>query len=148
MLAQLGLLALALLCTCAYGGSATATAAGGAARARAPMYSTGMMRSINSLGPGKGAWMEEPAAAHGLSAKLLSKAAEEVRLRAPNRYCLLVVKDGVIVHETYYANTSESVYESDSLAKTTTAAVSVGLFTESVAACRWFFQGQQCVVLD
>ena len=35
----------------------------------------------------------------------------------------LVVKDGVIVHESIYANTSATVYESDSLGKTITASV-------------------------
>jgi CubicO group peptidase (beta-lactamase class C family) len=65
----------------------------------------------------------EPPEQHGLSTALLAKAAETIRTRAQERYCLLVIKDGVIVHETYYANTSSSVYESDSLAKTTTAAL-------------------------
>ena len=46
-----------------------------------------------------------------------------MELRAPHRYCLLVVKDGEIVHESYFANTSETVYESDSLGKTATAAL-------------------------
>ena len=35
--------------------------------------------------------------------------------------CLLVAKDGVIIHETYFSNTSESLYETDSLGKTSTA---------------------------
>ena len=39
------------------------------------------------------------------------------------RYCLLIAKDGVIVSETYYKNTSESTYESDSLGKTITASL-------------------------
>jgi len=32
-------------------------------------------------------------------------------LQANERYCLTVTKDGVIVHERYFSNTSSSLYE-------------------------------------
>ena len=35
--------------------------------------------------------------------------------------CFLVVKDGELVHEQYYANHSSTTYETDSLAKTMVA---------------------------
>ena len=34
------------------------------------------------------------------------------------RYCLLIIKQGVIISETYYSNSSETTYETDSAAKT------------------------------
>lgn len=75
------------------------------------------------LGPGRGAWRTGVPEEHGLSTAELAAAAAAVQARAAERYCLVVVKDGVIVHESYFANTSESIYESDSLAKTFTAAL-------------------------
>ena len=74
------------------------------------------------LGPGRGPWSAEPAERHGLSTAGLAKAAELVQEMAPERHCFLVVKDGVVVHETYYGNsTPTSRYESDSLGKQGTA---------------------------
>lgn len=83
----------------------------------------GAARDISSMGPGRGAWQEGAPEDFGMSSELLKKASAEVARLAPERYCLLIVKDGVIVHETYYRNTSETTYEADSLAKTITAAV-------------------------
>ena len=79
--------------------------------------------ATSSLGPGSGEWAVEPASHHGLNASLLAEAAATAARLVPERYCLLVVKDGVIVHETTFANTSNTTYESDSLAKTATALV-------------------------
>lgn len=56
-------------------------------------------------------------------ADVRSSAGPIARLKAANRFCLLVVKDGVIMHEAVYANTTATVYESDSLGKTITASV-------------------------
>lgn len=58
-----------------------------------------------------------------MSSHLLSTGADEIAQLAAHRYCLVVVKDGTIIHESYYHNTSSSIYESDSLGKTITAAV-------------------------
>ena len=75
------------------------------------------------LGPGRGAWRVESPLKHGISPESMQRAAELIRTRAAQRYCLVVVKEGAIIHESYYANTSESVYETDSMAKTFTAAL-------------------------
>ena len=75
------------------------------------------------LGPGRGAWSLGEPEDFGMSTALLEQAAQEIGERANERYCLVVAKDGVIVHETYYANTSATTYESDSLGKTVTAAL-------------------------
>ena len=98
-----------------------------------------------SLGPGAGPWRTEPAEAHGLNATSLAAAAATVAKLVPQRYCLLVVKDGVIVHESTYANTSSTTYESDSLAKTATAlvmgaAVEAGLFELDVPLAQYGVQ--------
>jgi CubicO group peptidase (beta-lactamase class C family) len=87
---------------------------------------------FGSLGPGEGPWRTEPAESHGLNATLLADAVATVGRLVPERYCVLIVKDGVIVHETTIANSTNTTYESDSLAKTATslvigAAVQAGL---------------------
>ena len=75
------------------------------------------------LGPGRGSWVVGDPSDYGLDAAELERAAAAVAAYAGERYCLLVAKDGVIVHESYFSNTSSSVYESDSLGKTITAAL-------------------------
>ena len=90
-----------------------ASAAADAAATSAPAH----------LGPGRGAWRVESPLKHGISPESMQRAAELIRTRAAQRYCLVVVKEGAIIHESYYANTSESVYETDSMAKTFTAAL-------------------------
>ena len=86
------------------------------------------------LGPGAGAWRTEPPEMHGMTSAGLAIAATQVAEMAPIRHCFLVVKDGVIVQESYYGESQvESKYESDSLAKTGSAllvlaAASAGLF--------------------
>lgn len=64
--------------------------------------------------------MESPEA-HGLSKSAFEAAANDIEALANFRYCVTVVKDGVIVYEKYFSNTSESIYETDSLGKTNTA---------------------------
>jgi len=49
------------------------------------------------LGPGRGAWAVGAPEDFGLDPKLLAAAAAHVQKLAAERYCLLVVKDGVIV---------------------------------------------------
>ena len=39
------------------------------------------------------------------------------------RYCLLIVKDGAVVHENYFHNGTHTMYEFDSLGKTAIAQV-------------------------
>ena len=55
--------------------------------------------SARNLGPGAGDWTSEAPEKHGLSSSALLKAANEIYLRANERYCLLIAKDGVLVHE-------------------------------------------------
>ena len=70
-----------------------------------------------SAGPGTGAWQKRAPASVGLSALKLAAAAKGIGALA-ERYCFLVVKGGEMVHESYFANASDTTYETDSLAKT------------------------------
>ena len=80
--------------------------------------------STQGLGPGRGEWKVDKAENHGLSQAALDQAAQHTAEVAPERNCLLVVKDGVIIEEKYFGmNTSDSVYETDSLGKTSVAAL-------------------------
>ena len=76
------------------------------------------LAAAHPLGPGRGEWLVDKAENHGLNSAALSAAAKLTAKVAPERYCLLVVKDGVIIEEQYFGNTSESLYETDSLGKT------------------------------
>lgn len=75
------------------------------------------------LGPGSKEWQVDTPENHGLDSAKLKAAAELTAKIAPERYCLLVIKDGYLIHESYFGNTSESLYETDSLGKTVTAAL-------------------------
>ena len=80
--------------------------------------------SMDPLGPGKGRWQRESPSAHGLNAEALKQAGRLLGEYVPHRNCLVVVKDGVIVHEDYYENWNMTRrIETDSLAKTATALV-------------------------
>ena len=70
---------------------------------------------MNTLFP-NGDWELESPAAHGLDASLLDNAASEVA-QVTERYGLLVVKDGVIVFETYYRGDAGSRWPIFSLTK-------------------------------
>ena len=72
--------------------------------------------------------MVEPAEKHGLSTSLLKKASEEVARALPVRHCLLVVKNGVLVHESYPATgvDKDTKLSSDSMGKSFTG-ILVGL---------------------
>jgi CubicO group peptidase (beta-lactamase class C family) len=77
----------------------------------------------DTLGPGDGTWQTAAPEAHGLSTATLEKAASRLHELVPQRYCLVVAKDGKLVHESYFANTSETLYETDSAGKVMTAAL-------------------------
>ena len=51
------------------------------------------------LGPGRGVWHLGNPEDFGMNAALLERGAAEVGERAPHRYCLAIIKDGVLVHE-------------------------------------------------
>ena len=55
------------------------------------------------LGPGMAPWRAAPPEAHGLDAAELSRAANLLE-GVPHRDCLVVIKDGELVHETYYGD--------------------------------------------
>ena len=76
-------------------------------------------------GPGPGPWRRERPEQHGLSSPALAAAAAAVAALAPQRQCLLVVKDGALVHESYAVpgDGRTKVYETDSLGKIFTAGV-------------------------
>ena len=84
------------------------------------------------MGPGSGPWITGAPESHGLSSSALTAAAKRVASDVPFRYCFLVAAGGELVHESYEANFSSTLYESDSMGKTTTAllvgrAVTLGL---------------------
>jgi CubicO group peptidase (beta-lactamase class C family) len=73
--------------------------------------------SAATFGPGKGAWSVAPPEVFGLNSSHYATASSNVE-KIRERYCLLVVKKGIIISETYYANDSQTTYETDSAAKT------------------------------
>lgn len=94
------------------------------AQAPSPPSSAPSWPAPKPLGPGAGPWTSAPAEAHGLSSAALAAAAEHVAEAAPQRHCFLVVKDGAIVHESYFGDAhAGSKYESDSLGKQGTALI-------------------------
>ena len=80
--------------------------------------SSGSSSSLRErLGPGAGEWEVVPPESQGLSAAALRAAAERHK-QVRERYCLVVIKGGKLVHETYHVNSSDTKYETDSLGKT------------------------------
>lgn len=61
-------------------------------------------------------WQVEPPEAHGLDGRRLAEAAAEVR-GIQERYGFLVVKSGVIVHETYFSGDETSKHRTFSVTK-------------------------------
>eukprot|EP00729_Bicosta_minor_P027883 gene27883-11534_t len=61
----------------------------------------------NTLGPGAGPWVLESPEHHGLSSAKLKLAADRVK-RIRERYCFVVIKDGALVHESYFANSTDT----------------------------------------
>lgn len=79
---------------------------------------------LAGLGPGPGPWRHAEPERFGLDGAALRRAAEAAMIAAPDRYCILVVKNGMIVYESYDKGGGEdAAYEADSLAKTATALV-------------------------
>ena len=58
----------------------------------------------DGLGPGAGPWGVGTPEEHGLSSKELDAASKLAADRVPDRYCILVVKDGLIMSESYFNN--------------------------------------------
>ena len=75
------------------------------------------------LGPGLGPWTVEDPRAHGLSAPNLKLAGERLARMAPVRDCFVVVRDGVVVYDSYRTPDvhNESLLPIDSIGKTMTA---------------------------
>lgn len=77
----------------------------------------------SNLGPGQGKWTVDSPEKHGLSSNNLKLAGKNME-KLKERYCFLVAKDGVIVHEDYYGDTTvDTKYETDSAGKTVQAAL-------------------------
>jgi CubicO group peptidase (beta-lactamase class C family) len=80
-------------------------------------------------GPGNGPWERATPESVGLDPQLLTEAARQLERNTPNRYCFNVVKDGKLVHESYFEqehherfpgqrNVEHTRYEVDSAGKT------------------------------
>ena len=87
---------------------------------------------LGGLGPGPNEWQIDTPENHGLISAKLKAAAEATAVVAPERYCLLVIKDGYLIQESYFGNSSDSLYETDSLGKTVTAALFGSLVQEGL----------------
>ena len=68
-------------------------------------------------GPGNHSFTHTPPSLHGLTPQQINTATTKVG-KVKQRYCFLFIQNGSIVHEKYYANNSNTTYETDSLAKT------------------------------
>ena len=77
------------------------------------------------LGPGLGPWTVGDPSDHGLSAANLKLAGERLAKMAPTRDCFVVVRDGVVVHDSYRTPgiNNETLLAIDSIGKTMTALV-------------------------
>ena len=95
--------------------------------AASPLKTTDESVNLGGLGPGKGGWQTMDPGALGIDAAKLKAATTELHSAASVRNCTLIVRNGYIIHE-YYDNASnaESVFESDSMGKASTAAL-IGL---------------------
>ena len=91
--------------------------------AAVPFMAAAAAAAAPGLGPGRKEWQIDTPENHGLDSAKLSAAANLTAKVAPERYCLVVIKDGYLIHESYFGNSSEALYETDSLGKTTTAAL-------------------------
>ena len=91
--------------------------------AAVPFMAAAATAAAPGLGPGRKEWQIDTPENHGLDSATLSAAANLTAKVAPERYCLVVIKDGYLIHESYFGNSSEALYETDSLGKTTTAAL-------------------------
>ena len=58
----------------------------------------------DGLGPGAGPWEKVTPEEVGLSTEEVEAAAARVALEAPVRFCFIVIKDGKLAYENYYAS--------------------------------------------
>lgn len=94
--------------------------------ASAPAHRTQRLsRHVAGLGPGLGPWVVEDPSAHGLSAANLKLAGERLAKMTPVRDCFVVVRDGVVVYDSYRTPdvNNETLLAIDSIGKTMTALV-------------------------
>ena len=77
----------------------------------------------NSLGPGRGPWERRSPETFGMSSAKLREAAKLLKEAVPHRYCLAVIKNGFLVHEEIFYNTSATKYRTQSAGKTMVAAM-------------------------
>ena len=83
------------------------------------------------LGPGPGEWLVEAPEVHDLRAADLVAAGDRHARELASRDCLVVAKDGVIVHERYHNGaTADSLHFVDGAGKTATALL-VGALVKS-----------------
>ena len=83
------------------------------------------------LGPGPGEWLVEAPEVHDLSAADLVAAGDRHARELASRDCLVVAKDGVIVHERYHNGANaDSLHFVDGAGKTATALL-VGALVKS-----------------
>ena len=83
------------------------------------------------LGPGPGEWLVEAPEVHDLRAADLNAAGDRHARELASRDCLVVAKDGVIVHERYHNGAdANSLHFVDGAGKTATALL-VGALVKS-----------------
>lgn len=73
--------------------------------------------TFGQYGPGPNEWQIDSPEKHGLDSDELDKAARNVQ-EINERYCFLVVKDGVLVHETYWKGNKDTTHTAYSVGKT------------------------------
>ena len=81
-------------------------------------------------------WAVERPEEHGLSAEALARATEGVRA-VEERYGFLVVKDGVIVHESYFTGDKDSKYRTFSVTKGIVTSLSAAFGSRAKRARTW-----------
>ena len=78
--------------------------------------------SRDVLGPANGSWYSSFPEDHGLRGHALIEGSTQLKLDLPARDCVVVVKDGVVVHEEYYNGaTLNSVFNVGYVGKVATA---------------------------
>eukprot|EP00938_MAST-03A_sp_MAST-3A-sp1_P007065 g7065.t1 len=76
--------------------------------------------AADPLGPGQGEWVVETPESHGLSSEQLANAREEV-FKIKGRNCLVVIKDGALVYESYgglFSKSPDAAHQGYSMTKT------------------------------
>ena len=77
------------------------------------------VEAADPLGPGRGPWVSEAPALHGLDPQKLSEARDDV-FKIKGRNCFVVIKDGALVYESYGGlfESSETAHQGYSMTKT------------------------------